>query len=421
VWEVREEFQGYINRVLQSKKENDFPFMSSKGHIKITILGKEGKGISMAEKFSLKDELFNPKKVHQIASEIKEAYAPFEQEAFEKEVTDKFGELELKERIAHIRDMFRKYLPSDYVEATNILLKAQPHELDSKKTDDDFGEFIYASYGDFVVTFGCTEEHLKFSLNALREMTKRFTVEYAIRDFINNFPEQSFEMLEACSLSDNYHERRLASEGCRPKLPWGKKLNTEYARPISILDNLYMDKTRFVTRSVANHLNDIAKVDASLVLKTLKRWKDSKKQEVKEMGFIISHSLRTLVKDGNVEALALLGYSSNPSIEVQNFRVESLEVKVGEALEFSFDIEAQADEALMVDYVLYFQTKAGKLTPKVHKIKKLKLSRGALLKVSKKHLFRANMTTRKLYEGLHRMAIQINGKVYGESLFWLKK
>jgi hypothetical protein len=36
------------------------------------------------EKFSLKDELFNPKKVHQIASEIKEVYTPFEQEEFEK-------------------------------------------------------------------------------------------------------------------------------------------------------------------------------------------------------------------------------------------------------------------------------------------------------------------------------------------------
>ncbi|HIP52169.1 MAG TPA: DNA alkylation repair protein [Campylobacterales bacterium] len=369
------------------------------------------------EKFSLKDELFNPKKVNQIASEIKSAYAPFEEEKFEAEVVGKFDELELKERIAHIRDKFRKYLPSDYVEATNILLKALPSELDPKKIDDDFGEFIYAPYGDFVVTFGCSEEHLDFSLQALREMTKRFTVEYAIRDFINEFPEQSFEMLEACSLSENYHERRLASEGCRPKLPWGKKLNTEYAKPISILDNLFMDKTRFVTRSVANHLNDIAKVDAALVLKILTRWKASKKQDEKEMDFIVSHSLRTLVKDGNVEALEMLGYGSNPMIEVQNFKIESLEVKVGEALEFSFEIDAQKDEALMVDYVLYFQTKVGKLTPKVHKIKKLNVTKGQLLSISKKHLFKANMTTRKLYAGEHKVVLQINGNAYDEVVF----
>ena len=371
----------------------------------------------MAEKFSLKDELFNPKKVNQIASEIKNVYTPFEQEKFEKEVTDKFNELELKERIAHIRDMFARYLPSDYVEATNILLKALPAELDPLKNDDDFGEFIYAPYGDFVVTFGCNKEHLEFSLSALREMTRRFTVEYAIRDFINKFPRESFEMLEACSLSSNYHERRLASEGSRPKLPWGKKLTLEYKEPITLLDNLYADKTRFVTRSVANHLNDIAKLDASLVIETLKRWKASKKQDEKEMDFILSHSLRTLVKDGNAEALELLGYSSTPSIEVHNFQIDSAALRIGESLTFSFEIKAKKDEALMVDYVLYFQTKAGKLSPKVHKIKKLNIQKNKPVNISKKHPFRVNMTTRKLYAGEHRLVLQINGQAYGEVVF----
>lgn len=375
----------------------------------------------MAEKFSLKDELFNPKKVHQIASEIKAVYEAFEQEKFEKEVTDKFNELELKERISHICAMFAKYLPSDYVEATNILLKALPQELDPSKRDDDFGEFIYSPYSDFVATFGCTEEHLDFSLQTLREMTKRFSVEFSIRDFINTFPKQSFEMLEACSLSENYHERRLASEGCRPKLPWAKKIDTHYTKPISLLDKLYSDKTRYVTRSVANHLNDIAKIDAPLVVETLKRWRDSKKQDEKEMGFILSHSLRTLVKDGNVDALALLGYHSNPAIEVENFQVKSLKVKVGEALEFSFDIEAKKDEALMVDYILYFQTKAGKLNPKVHKIKKLNLKKGELKKISKNHMFKANMSTRKLYEGEHKLVLQINGQVFDEVVFDLAR
>ena len=375
----------------------------------------------MSEKFSLKDELFNPKKVHQIASEIKEVYTPFKQEAFEKEVTDKFSELELKERISHICAMFAKYLPNDYVEATNILLQALPQELDSSNSDDDFGEFIYAPYGDFVATFGCTEEHLDFSLQALREMTKRFSVEFSIRDFINQFPQQSFEMLMMCSLSANYHERRLASEGSRPKLPWAKKLTTDHHQPLGILDNLYMDKTRYVTRSVANHLNDIAKFDAPLVIDTLKRWKKSNRQNEKEMGFILSHGLRTLVKEGNVEALALLGYNANPAIEVENFQVKSLKVKVGEALEFSFDIEAKKDEALMVDYVLYFQTKSGKLSPKVHKIKKLNLKKGELKKISKKHRFRVNMSTRKLYDGEHKLVLQINGQAFDEVVFDLEK
>jgi len=374
----------------------------------------------MQKKFSLKDELFNPKKVHQIASEIKAVYRAFEEEKFEKEVTDKFSELELKERIAHIRNMFAKYLPNDYMETTITLLKALPKELDPTLSDDNFGEFIYASYSDFVATFGCKEEYLEFSLQALQEMTKRFSVEYAIRDFINAFPKQSFEMLRACSLSQNYHERRLASEGSRPKLPWGKKISLDYRLSITLLDNLYYDKTRFVTRSVANHLNDISKIDASLVIKTLKRWRASKKQNGKEMQFIVSHSLRTLVKEGNFEALELLGYGANPSIEIVNFNLNSVELRVGEALEFSFTIKAQADEALMVDYLLFFQTKAGKLTPKVHKIKKLALKKGEQMSICKKYLFKANMTTRKLYAGEHRLALQVNGKVFEEVGFLLK-
>jgi len=373
----------------------------------------------MSEKFSLKDELFNPQKVHKIASEIKEVYDLFKQDKFEKEVIEKFDELELKERISHISVMFKKYLPSDYVEATNILLESLPLELDPKKTDDDFGEFIYASYSDFVVTFGCNEKHLEFSLQALREMTKRFTIEYAIRDFINQFPTESFEMLKACSLSENYHERRLASEGCRPKLPWGKKLSISHTKPMSLLDTLYKDKTRFVTRSVANHLNDIAKIDASLVIEKLKEWKVSKKQDEKEMQFILSHSLRTLLKNGNVEALALLGYNPNPAIEIKNFKTESLKVKVGESLEFSFEIESKKNESLMVDYVLYFQTKAGKLNPKVHKIKKLNLKSSEIRTISKKHPFKANMTTRKLYAGEHKLVLQINGQIHNEITFEL--
>lgn len=373
----------------------------------------------MAEKFSLKDELFNPQKVHKIACEIKEVYSVFEQVEFEKEVVSEFEDLELKERITHIRNTFAKYLPSDYVEATTILLNALPPELDPTKADDDFGDFIYAPYSDFVSTFGREEEHLSFSLNALREMTKRFSVEYAIRDFINDFPKETFEMLRKCSLSKNYHERRLASEGSRAKLPWGKKLKVEYTYPMSLLDNLYMDKTRYVTRSVANHLNDIAKIDAPLVIKTLQHWQKAKIQEEKEMRFILSHSLRTLVKNGNREALELLGYTSNPKISIQNFNAESLELNVGEALEFSFEIEAQSNEALMIDYILYFKTKAGKLSPKVFKLKKLNVSNHSVITLSKKHLIKANMTTRKLYSGEHKFVLQINGQPYKEFTFHL--
>jgi hypothetical protein len=96
-------------------------------------------------------------------------------------------------------------------------------------------------------------------------------------------------------------------------------------------------------------------------------------------------------------------------------------VKVGEALDFTCRVEAKEESLLMVDYILYFQTKNGTLRPKIHKLKRLHLKKGECMLLKKRHLFKANMTTRKLYDGLHRVAIQINGNVYGEGLFWLKK
>ena len=369
------------------------------------------------EKFSLKDELYNPQKIEMIAIEIKEVYLSFEADKFSKETLEKFPILELKERIYHIRDMLHIYLPNDYKEAVNILLQALPAELDPSKSDDDFGDFIYAPYSEYVTAYGCSEEHLNFSLQALREITKRFSVEFALRDFINNYPTKTLAMLEACAKSENYHERRLASEGLRRKLPWAKKLTIDYHEGIKLLELLYGDNTRYVTRSVANHLNDIAKIDATLVLETLKRWKKSKKQEPKEMDFIISHALRTLVKQGNEDALAMLGYSKKPPIEVKDVRLHNPSVKVGEALEFKVEIVALGDVMLMVDYVVHFQTKAGKLSPKVHKLKKLELVKGKRIVLKKKHPFKANMSTRTLYAGEHLLEVQINGSIVAKNRF----
>lgn len=372
------------------------------------------------EKFSLKDELYNPQKVEMIASEIKEVYSSFKATHFTKETLDKFPELELKERIYHIRDMLDKYLPNDYQEAVNILLLALPSELDTNKSDDDFGDFIYVPYSEYVTAYGCNEKYLDFSLQALRAITKRFSVEFAIRDFVNNYPIQTLAMLEECAKSENYHERRLASEGLRPKLPWAKKLTIVYHEGIKLLKLLYGDETRYVTRSVANHLNDITKIDAPLVLETLKRWRKSKKQEPKEMDFIIRHALRTLVKQGNEDALSMLGYSKNPPIKVKDVRLYTPSVKVGQSLAFEVEIVSHDDAMLMVDYIVHFQTKTGKLSPKVHKLKKLELIKGKSVTLKKKHPFKANMSTRTLYAGEHWLEVKINGRIVYKDSFYLK-
>jgi len=127
------------------------------------------------------------------------------------------------------------------------------------------------------------------------------------------------------------------------------------------------------------------------------------------MEFILTHSLRTLVKDGNLDALELLGYTSNPNIVVSSLTLAKGEVKIGESLEFEVTIEAKEDVNLMVDYLLYFRNKKGLLSAKVHKLKRLKMKKGDRITLKKRHLFRANMSTRKFYIGEHKIALQING------------
>ncbi len=218
-------------------------------------------------------------------------------------------------------------------------------------------------------------------------------------------------MLQACANSSNYHKRRLASEGLRPKLPWAKKLTIDYEKSIDLLNKLFSDRTRYVTRSVANHLNDIAKIDANLVIKTLNNWEKSKKQTTKEMDFIINHSLRTLIKKGNLETLEFLGYPTKPQIKVTNFKVENKKVYIGEKLKFSINIKAEKTTKLIIDYIISFQTKSGSFSEKVYKLKKLQLKKGETIVLSKKHLFKKNMSTRKLHKGIHKITIQINGRI----------
>ena len=374
---------------------------------------------TMAEKFSLKDFLFNKEKVEKIAKEIHTVFPAFKEKDFVHTVMTKFPELELKARISWIAECLKKYLPSDYTRAISILIKALPPPNDPNLTDNDFGDFIYAPYNEFVARYGCTKEHLIYSLDALKEITQRFSAEDAIRFFINAFPKETICTLKAWTKDRHYHVRRLCSEGTRPKLPWSQKINVPITTSLPILDALFSDKARYVTRSVANHINDISKTDPALAVETLSRWKKSKKQETLEMEYIIRHGLRTLVKLGDAEALALLGFSNTHEIYVSKFEAPKI-VSMNTALVFSLALTAPQATRAIIDYTIYFQNKAGKMeSKKIYKLKTLELTDKPTI-VTKQHTLRDSMTTRTLYPGEHKLAVQVNGRVLAEKNFLLQ-
>jgi hypothetical protein len=82
-------------------------------------------------KFLLKDQLFNKQKVKYLSKLIKNVFSDFLSEKFEKEILEKFCELELKERIYHISDILKKYLPDDFEKSVNIMINSLPEIIEN--------------------------------------------------------------------------------------------------------------------------------------------------------------------------------------------------------------------------------------------------------------------------------------------------
>ena len=367
--------------------------------------------------FSLKDQLFHTAKVEKLASEITHVYAGFKGKAFVKEVVQAFPQLALKERIYHITSCLYKYLPFTYLESVTILVQALPAPCNPHVTDNDFGDFIYAPYAHFIAVYGCKEMYLQTSLVALEHITMRFSAEDAIRYFINAFPEPTLKQMHEWAHHNHYHVRRLASEGLRPKLPWCQKIQLPVVAALPILHVLHTDATRFVTRSVANHLNDMSKTHPAIVIATLQEWKSKAIQSDAELSFISKHALRTLIKEGNAAALQLIGIGSNPAIKLLTFELNQ-ELTFNDYLRFKFEILALEDCDLMLDYVLYFKSKNAALTrKKVFKIKQLSLKKGKTVWVQKAQQLKEKMSTRILYPGLQGFELQINGAAVWKGSF----
>lgn len=362
----------------------------------------------MAEKFSLKDHLFNQAKVEYLGRLLVTADATFPYESFVARVMAELSTLELKDRIRHIASVLRVTLPADYREAVNLIVRALPPPLDPTKTDDDFGDFIFAPFGEYVAQYGCTKENLSLSLQTLRELTKRFSMEDAIRHFLRGYTNETLAELSTWVTDENYHVRRLVSEGTRPLLPWSGRVPLKVADTLPLLTALHADSTRYVTRSVANHLNDIAKTDPKLVVGLLKSWHKSKQQTETELKWMIKHALRTLIKQGHQDALLMLGYEVT-TCTVVSFMVTPTEIKIDERIQLTATLQATPGARLLIDYRVHFVKKNGTTAVKVFKWKTCTVDASGEVSLIKSHHLKANATTFTLYPGEHAVELQVNG------------
>jgi 3-methyladenine DNA glycosylase AlkC len=371
----------------------------------------------------LSKEVINCYNVHELGSRILNTWPDFDLKNFDREIADNISAQGLGERIQQVRKSLFNYLPENYVQSVDILLRSLPKILpddafDSKLDLASQNGFIMISLTAFVSHYGI--EHYQLSMNALKEMTKRFSAEGSIRYFIIKYPQQVLDTFAIWMKDESAHVRRLVSESTRPRLPMMMALPEFKKDPspiIPFLEYLKNDNELFIRRSVANNLNDIAKDNPDVVTKLLSQWSHDKSAN---MTWLIKHALRTLEKQGNTDALKILGFSDSPKVSVENFELKTSEIYLGEQLDISLMLSTSSlEESLLIDYVIYHMKANGKLKPKVFKWAKKKISAGKQLCLNKKHNIKP-ISTRKYYPGKHEIHLQINGKSMGKTEFMLK-
>ena len=273
---------------------------------------------------------------------------------------------------------------------------------------------------DYVAMYGlgAPEE----ALPLLADMTHMFTAEFAIRPFaIKYFTETHAHALRWCD-HPSEHVRRLASEGLRPRLPWGLRLTQLCADPTPlapILDRLVGDPSLYVRKSVANNVNDISKDHPEFAVELCRRWvaeaearakqraatvkggsekgdeHHQQKEALERARWVARHGARTLIKQGHPGALALFGHSTaaadlegivcprlvltkaGEAAAAANKKSSSsnnnkagkeakkaaplLSIAVGESINMAFTVENNGPSAqsIVVDFAVHYARKGG--------------------------------------------------------------
>lgn len=350
--------------------------------------------------------MYNHEFLHNFGSTIQRAYSFFNTEEFVEKVVDgDWDHLELKARIRKISMTLGDCLPPEYEAAIEIL----------RVVNESCSGFPYLILPDFVEVFGQGKEHWELSMQALEAFTQHSSAEFAVRAFIIRDQDRMMKQMLKWSASDNEHVRRLASEGSRPRLPWGQALTRFKKDPspvLPVLEQLKSDPSLYVRKSVANHLNDIAKDHPELVVDIAKRWHGSHP----DTDWIVRHACRTLIRSANPEVLALFGYADNTKagaslVQEARISIAPESIHIGESTELQYDlvIKEGASGRIRIEYGIDFVKSGGKLSRKKFLLSDKTVSGGSRLQGTRTHRW-ADLTTRRHYPGSHNIILLVNGQ-----------
>jgi 3-methyladenine DNA glycosylase AlkC len=248
--------------------------------------------------------------VSQLAINLHIIYPKFRKDAFVKTAMLDIKDLTLTQRAKHISESMREHLPDKYEEALSVILKSLTRPL--KKTEGNgLAPMFYMPHCNYIADYGADpifndgEDPFDASIAAQYELTKRFTCEFSIRNFIIADQQRTLEVLYSWINDSDPHIRRLTTEGTRSRLPWAKKIDSFVKDPspiLNILEALKNDPDLYVRRSVANHIGDIAKDNMDLAFSICERWL---KDADKELKWVIRHAVRNPFKKGIERAIQI--------------------------------------------------------------------------------------------------------------------
>lgn len=347
--------------------------------------------------------------VELLAARFVDVHPAFDADAFGARLLAEFPTLELKDRINLVADELRRALPDDYVTALAMVVAVA-------ETDGIEG-FTAWPLCSFVERHGLIDPPA--SLMAMERLTRRFSCEFAVRPFLEDHLDLTLAAMNGWATSSDETVRRLPSEGTRPYLPWGPKVQAlldDSEIGIALLEKLRHDPSETVRRSVANHLNDIARNDPSRVTDICAEWSDDPATEPS----MIRHALRSLVKKGDPAALAVLGFTTSPEVTIESFAVDPVALSLGSSITLAASLTSAAttNQRLVIDFVIHHVGATGATTPKVFKWTTLKLTPGDSAELVKRRKI-ATASTRRYHAGIHRVELQIAGQVMAEGSFEL--
>ncbi|GAA2716330.1 DNA alkylation repair protein [Actinoplanes palleronii] len=323
--------------------------------------------------------------------------------------------LALRERADLLRDALLTDLPGSYPELARIVRAA-------RDTDPAFTGWLIWPVTSAIATRAVrdgSDGAFDDAMALLAELTGRLTAEFAIRVLLRHDVDRALVIAQGWTGSADPDVRRLASEGTRPYLPWSTRvpaLITRAGATVPLLDALYRDDSDYVRRSVANHLNDLSRDHADLVVAAARRWLAEPDVNT---GAVVRHGLRTLIKKGHPDALATLGFAP-ASIDVEGPVLRDDTVALGGLLGFSATLHNTGSEParLAVDYVVYHRKADGSQSGKTFKLATRTLQPGETVTVAREHSFRL-ITTRRYHLGEHAVALQVNGVATARAVFHL--